>query len=464
MSEKNKANTQKEILKILRSEAPSDRTLHFIGIGGCSMYTLAVLSRSRGFRVTGSDRAESDRTRRLMEMGVTVYIGHEPSHADGADLIIYTHAISERNPEYLAALALGLPMLSRAEYMGILMRDYNNRIGISGTHGKSTTVAMLDRIFTAASSDPTTLSGAELSDGESLHIGNGKLLIYEACEYKDSFLSFAPTVAVSLNLELDHTDYFTDISALRRSFALAMSRASSFALINYDDENLRAIIPDIKAPVITFGQSERADYRYLITSFSDSSTEFTVYSHGVTVGVFRLNIPGVHNVTNAAAAISVALEFGIAKERIATAIDEFRPIPRRMELVGAHRSRAVYYDYAHHPTEISATISTLKLMTSEPITVVFKPHTYSRTASLWDGFLSALSLADHVILTDIYPAREDPIPGITSRRLSDNLGEKAIFSPDGEVPSYVDSFTDGVIIVMGAGDMEEIKNSLINKK
>ena len=459
MPKSNKKGSESGLKELFKSQSP--RRVHFIGIGGVSMHTLARLLVAKGMTVSGSDREESDRTRILERDGITVYIGHDRSHVDGADLVVYSHAISDKNPEYLGALNLGIPTVTRGELLGRIMLDYKSRIGISGTHGKSTTVAMLDLIFTAAMCEPTTLSGAELTGGDAMRIGKSELLLYEACEYKDSFLSFCPTVAVALNLELDHTDYFPDIQSLRSSFVRALSRASTFSMVNCDDENLSAIIHEIKSPVITFGQSERADYRYLITSFGGESTKFTMYNHGVTVGVFEISVPGVHNITNAAAAIAVALEYGIDREVIASAIRSFRSVPRRMELVGNHRGRAVYYDYAHHPTEISATINTLRSVTGSPLTVVFKPHTYSRTASLWDGFTSALSLADHVILTDIYPAREEPITGISSRRLSENIGKRAMFSPDSEVPTYVDNFTSGAIVVMGAGDLEDIKNRLI---
>ena len=453
---------EREIAKILLCKDPSAYTLHFIGIGGVSMYTLAALLHSRGYCVRGSDREQSVRSRKLVNMGIQVYIGHERSHVDGADMVIYTHAISDKNPELLGARLLDLLTLSRAELLGYIMRGYQSRIGVSGTHGKSTTVAMLDCIFTEALRDPTTLSGADLSFGEPMRLGGDNTLIYEACEYKDSFLSFTPTVAVALNLELDHTDYFPDIFALRHSFTKALSHASGFALVNMDDENLNGMLSDIKAPVITFGQCERANYRYLVTAFGDDFTELNVYSHGVTAGTFRINAPGAHNVTDAAAAIAVALECGVEKAAIYNSLRAFRSIPRRMELVGSRRGRPVYYDYAHHPTEIHATLSTLRLILEMPITVVFKPHTYSRTASLWDGFTSALSLADHVVLTDIYPAREEPIAGITSRRLSECIGSKAMFSSEGDVSSYVDNFTSGAVVVMGAGDLEDIKNDLIS--
>ena len=274
MPKKRKHGIEQELAEILHSHTPSTKVLYFIGIGGSSMHTLAKLSHSMGFIVRGSDRSESERTRMLQKQGIGVYIGQERSHVEGADLVIYTHAISDKNPEYLGAMALGIPMLSRAEFLGYIMRDYKSRIGVSGTHGKSTTVAMLDAIFTRATCDPTTLSGAELWDGESMRIGKGELLIYESCEYRDSFLSFIPTVAVALNLELDHTDYFPDITALRHSFARDLSHATSFAIVNYDDEQLLEIIPKLKCNTITFGQGERADWRYIISAFLSEGMEF----------------------------------------------------------------------------------------------------------------------------------------------------------------------------------------------
>ena len=438
-------------------------TIHFVGIGGVSMYSLARLALLLGARVTGSDRIVSPRTKELALRGVKIFIGHEGSNVRGAGLVVYSHAISERNSELINANNLGIPTVSRAELLGALMLDYKGRIGISGTHGKSTTVSMLDAIFSAGMSQPTTLSGAELINGEPLRVGRGEMLIYEACEYRDSFLCFSPTVAIALNLELDHTDYFHDIKAMRSSYVKALSKATTFVLLNLDDEHLSEIMYDIHARVITFGQGERADWRYNITAFLDDGMEFTLYHHGAKVVKIKLSVPGVHNVTDAAAAAAAALEMGAGVQIVKEAIESFRGVPRRLELVGNHQGRPVYYDYAHHPTEIIAGINALKPIARDFITVVFKPHTFSRTMALWSEFSAALSLADHIVLTDIYPAREKPITGVNSRRLAADIGERAYYAADHEVCSVIDEHTQGVIIVMGAGDTEMIKNDLISK-
>ena len=322
---------------------------------------------------------------------------------------------------------------------------------------------MLDAIFLASGSDVTVLSGADLPCGEPLKIGGDESLIYEACEYRDSFLKFSPTVAIGLNLELDHTDYFDSINAIKDSFKKAMSRADDFAVINGDDENLRQIIKQINSRVVTFGQSQICDYRYSIISFRDVGFDFEILYHGASVGVFRLNIPGAFNLSNATAAIVTALECGIGAEHIREAISAYQGIPRRLERVGTRYNRAVFYDYAHHPTEISASISALKALTRDALTVIFKPHTYSRTQSFWEELKSALSLADHVILTSIYPAREEAVAGVSSELLAYEIGARAKFLEDDDILRHLDLNTHGTIVIMGAGDMEKIKKDVLNK-
>ena len=448
------------IKRILSTRAS---VIHFIGIGGVSMYALAAFALERGCTVTGSDRSIGERTKALEAKGAKIYHGHDSSHVSGASLVVYSSAIGERNPEMRGANARNIPTVSRAQFMGALMLDYKNRIGICGTHGKSTTTAMIDCIFSSAMTRPTTISGAPLASGESYRFGSTESFIYEACEYRDSFLSFSPTIALALNLELDHTDYFSGIEALKASFIKALSSARDIAIVNLDDGYLSEIIPSIKCKVVTFGQHERANWRYQITAFLDKGAEITLYHHGVKIRKIRVNLPGVHNLQNAAAAAVVALEYGLPCDLVCAAIEDFKGVPRRLELVGEHLGRPVYYDYAHHPTEITAGINTLKMLTGGLVTVVFKPHTYTRTASLWNELSCALSLADHIVLTDIFPAREEPIPGITSRRLCEDIGERAMFSYDSDVVSYVDNYTQGAIVVMGAGDLENVKNQLICK-
>ena len=324
---------------------------------------------------------------------------------------------------------------------------------------------MLEHIFTTAGVDPTVLSGSELESGEPYREGGGSTLIYEACEYRDSFLSFSPSVAIALNLELDHTDYFESISALSASFTKALARATSFALVRGDDYNLAKIIPEIrkKTRLVTFGEDVTCDYSYFINGFRDDGFDFTLSHFGLEIK-YKLNLLGVHNVSNAAAAVTAALELGIPPEVTVTAISGFRGIARRLEYIGNRHGRPIYYDYAHHPTEISANITALKLAVKDPLTVVFKPHTFSRTASLWDDFCSALSLADRVIVTDIYPAREAPLEGINARRLAEAIGPTAEYSPDSEVYARLDDHSHkGAIVLMGAGDMEDIKYEVLNK-
>ncbi len=448
-----------KIKKIIRTK---DARIHFIGGFGVSMRSLIRLTLAYNTSVSTSDRSDDIRCAgELRALGVDVHIGHDAALVEGASLVVYSHAVHEDNPELLRTRELGIPAVTRADYLGLIMKDYTHRIGVSGTHGKSTTTAILDFIFSSASTDPTVLSGSELPSGDMIREGGRDVMIYEACEYKDSFLRFSPTISIALNLELDHTDYFKDIFELRESFRRAMSHASSFAVINYDDENLNKILPDIKAKVVTFGQRVLADYRYVITSFLPIGYEFDIIKGANKLGSFVLNSPGIYNVTNATAAIVTALEFGIDIKIIQRAIARFSGIARRLEYIGDYRQRPVYYDYAHHPTEIASVINAVRILTHERVTVVFKPHTYSRTKGLWEDFKHALMLADHVILGDIYPAREAPIPDITSERLAAEIGDTAIYSHDDECEMHINNDTAGAIIIMGAGDMEYIRRVLI---
>lgn len=456
------ADREKQLHAVLRKKR---YRVHFIGIGGVSMYSLALLAKGAGADVSGSDSAMCERVRMLSDAGIPVFCGHSAENIGEAELVVYSHAISEVNPELREAESRGVLCVNRAEFMGALMLSYRTKIGVSGSHGKSTTTAMLEHIFTYAGLDPTVLSGSELESGEPYREGNKSTLIYESCEYRDSFLSFSPSVAIALNLELDHTDYFENIASLRVSFTKALARAASFALVRGDDYNLAKIIPEIrrKTRVITFGEDTRYDYSYFINSFCDDGFVFTLSHYGTEIE-YKLNLLGVHNVSNAAAAVIVALELGIPADITVSALESFRGIARRLEYIGDRHGKPIYYDYAHHPTEISATITALKLALKEPLTVVFKPHTFSRTVSLWDDFCEALSLADKVIVTDIYPAREVPIEGVNARRLAEAIGSGAEYSPDSEVCYKLDEQPHrSAVVLMGAGNMDDIKYEVLNK-
>jgi UDP-N-acetylmuramate--alanine ligase len=276
-------------------------------------------------------------------------------------------------------------------------------------------------------------------------------------------LHFLPTVALALNLELDHTDYFDGIESIKRSFVKALRRASDYSVICADDENLRKIRPLLGDKTVSFGLCEDSDYRYRINEYDKSGFGFTVFNRGREMGGFRLNIPGSYNVANATAAIAVATESGIDRAAVFSALSEYRGIGRRLELVGRRGARSVYYDYAHHPTEIRAAINALRIHAGEPITVVFKPHTFSRTKDLWADFVSSLSLADYLIVTDIFGAREQPIPGICAKSLAAAVGRGAIYCDDADVSSAIDRYTRGTVVLMGAGNFDEIKNQVLNK-
>ena len=435
--------------------------VHFIGIFGVGMYSLARITKQMGIAVTGSDREKSQLKAYLDSAGIITSVGHKWENVEGADVVVYSLAISEENEELEYAVRMRIPTFTRAEYMGILMQDYNVRIGISGSHGKSTVTAMTSHIFSSVGKLPTVISGAKLPSGEPTLLGEMEYLIYEACEYKDSFLKLSPSAVTVTNLELDHTDYFKDLDDIKHSFLMCINRAEDFAVLNSDDENLSSIMPLVDVDFVTYGARD-ADYTYSMRSFARDGIKYAVKYKNKNIGEYFLRLKGAFNIANATAAISTAAEYGISVKDAGKALESFSGVGRRMEYVGCRQGRAVYYDYAHHPTEISAVINTL-IMTEGTVTVVFKPHTYTRTRDLWDDFVAALAMADFVILTDIYPAREESIDGISSERLAKCIGDKAIYVKDKDVPLAVDRFTSGSIVLMGAGDNEAILKSLLEK-
>lgn len=459
MKRQNSIKTDNLPFDVIKRIVLSGGRVHFIGVGGVSMYSLARLTLSLGAAVSGSDREESERTRSLSSLGANIIIGHNSENLRGSRLVVFSHAIDEEDPELIAARESNIPIANRAEYMGAMMLEYKGRIGVSGSHGKSTTVALLDAIFSRAMTNPTVLSGALLDNGEPYRLGSDGILIYEACEYRDSFLRFSPTVCIALNMELDHTDYFPDIESLRLSFLKALNRARDLAVISGDDQNLKKIKTKITTRTLTFGRGQENDYRYEITAFKGEKFKFNIYKFDNIIGSFSLNIPGVFNVHNAAAAIVTALEYGIDLETVRDAVSAFTGVRQRLEHLGDVRGRAVYYDYAHHPTEIGASIDAIRGLCRGQITLLFRPHTYSRTASLWDETCRALSLADYPLVCDIYPAREEPIPGVTAENLARDCG--GVYLSDENAAEYVLRNTRGTIVLMGAGDLTEIKNQLM---
>ena len=458
MSDFNFYCRKEKILDILKNR---DSSVHFVGVGGVGMYSLFHLTEKMGINTSGSDREQSRFTERLIREGRKITIGHRADSVYGANLVVYTSAVSPGNPELVSAHKNGIPVVSRAEYLGAIMENYKERIGVSGTHGKSTVTAMLSEIFDLAGKNPTTVLGAVIQNTDSpIKIGDNSYFIYEACEYKDAFLRFSPTASVYTNLEFDHMDYFKNIKALEESFLKSMNMPR-ICVVNADDKRLSSLIPHIKSGAVTYGESEGVDYRAIVTGEKNGYYSFEVYHNGENISKIQMGIPGRFNALNGLGAFALAHKIGISQSVIEEALSNFSGIERRLEKIGKYGALDLYYDYAHHPTEIECTVNTVREMTGGEVTVIFKPHTYSRTAGLMNEFACALSLADRVYLCDISAIREEAIKGITSEHLASLIGSSAERIEEYNIKTVIDSSgiacRNGALVIMGAANMDEVK-------
>lgn len=441
----------------------SCRSIFFIGIGGISMSALAQLSASLGYTVGGSDRSENEQTAALRALNIPVYAGHDAANISRYDAVVYTVAIGADNPEYCAAKAAGKPLLSRSDYLGYLMVAYRERIGIAGMHGKSTCTAMCAQIFLAAA-DPTVMCGAELPalHNSTCRIGREREhFVFEACEYMDSFLDFNPTLAVVLNVGMDHVDYFKSLEQIHASFLHFAERTGKdgTVLYNVDDVHTVAALAPFDGNHVTFGIEHAADFCARNITHENGVTHFDLCRDGETLCTISLHVFGKHNIYNALAAASAATLCGIAPERIAWALERFSGAHRRMERKGVLNGATVYDDYGHHPDEIRATLSGAREMGYRRILCAYQPHTYSRTAGLFEEFCTAFSDADRVYLADIYAAREQNIYGVSSELLAARIGDGAEYC--GSFCAVADALArdarkGDLVIVMGAGDIYKV--------
>ena len=451
-----------EIRKIIKDKASS---IHFVGVGGVGMYSLFVLTKNMGLTTSGSDRELSRFTEGLICEGEKISIGHSEENAYGKTLVVYTSAVSSDNPEIKFAEKNGILTASRAEYLGAIMENYQMRIGVSGTHGKSTVTAMLSCIFESAGKDPTTLLGAVIPKTDSpIKLGGDSYFIYEACEYKDAFLHFSPTAALYTNLEFDHMDYFRDIDALESSFLKSMMGAR-ICIVNTDDCRLRSLIPSVKGEVVSYGEAQDSQYRAEIIEENKGIYSFWVHYLGERIARIDLRTPGKFNVLNALGAFATAHRLGIPVDVISKSLSGFSGIERRMERIGSYGCLQLYYDYAHHPTEIECTLKALREITEGRVYVIFKPHTYSRTEGLFSEFVNALSLADGVYLCEISAIREKAIEGVSSEKLASLIGERARRADDEEIKPMIDESgiagENGALVIMGAANMDYLKKQFL---
>ncbi|MCR5703821.1 MAG: UDP-N-acetylmuramate--L-alanine ligase [Eubacterium sp.] len=449
--------------------------LHFTGIGGISMSGLAEIMLSRGFTVTGSDSRESDITNHLEKLGATVFYGQKAENvADDVEVLIYTAAVKQDNPELVAAKEKNIPMLTRAEFLGQIMKNYKMSIGVSGTHGKTTTTSMISQILLEADTDPTILVGGIMPTIKgNTRVGHSEHIITESCEYTNSFLSFPPKVGIILNVAADHLDFFKDLDDIRHSFKTYASLIpeDGALIINSDIDDIDYFTKDLKCKVVKVGSDpEKSDYSATNITFDEfAHGSYDLVIHGEKKMHVQLSVTGEHNIYNSLASIATAHVLGLKDEDILKGLQQYGGTDRRFQYKGKVQGFTIIDDYAHHPDEIRATISTAKHYPHEKLWVVFQPHTYTRTKALLDEFATELSKADAVILADIYAAREKNTLGISSKDVMEKIkeiGTETYYFPTFE---EIEQFLlkkvskNDLLITMGAGDVVNIGEDLLKK-
>ena len=442
-------------------------TIHLIGIGGVSMNSLAELLLSKGVPVTGSDRQQSSVTARLEARGAKFTYAHKAENVEGASLIVRTAAVHDDNPEVVRARALGIPVMERAEAWGHLMRDYDNVVCLAGTHGKTTSTSMLTLMTMEGGLDPTVMVGSHLPaiDG-TLRIGGKGCFVAESCEYCNSFLQFAPTVAVVLNVEEDHLDFFKDLDDIVHSFRsfVELTPMDGLVVVNADDENAMRCASGLNRRVRTFGLRDGADVRAVNIRDENGYYRFTVLVDGAEYAHVELSVPGRHNMLNALACCAAAEFLGVAGAAAERGLNRFTGSSRRYQKIGRMASGAtVVDDYAHHPNEMRATLTAAKEMGYDRILCAFQSHTYTRTKALFDEFVEALKLCDQAVLAPIYAAREQNTVGISSHDLAREVKGAVALDSFEEIAAYLreQAGPNDLVLTMGAGNINEVGEMLV---
>lgn len=454
---------------------PDYKRIHCIGIGGIGLSAIAEILISRGYEVSGSDMRESEITERLINEGAHIYLGHRAKNVDNVDLVIYSSAIGNDNPELARAEELGITSITRAQALGLLMDEYENSIAISGTHGKTTTTSMVSLILKDAGKEPTVLVGGNLAEiNGNVYIGDSKYFVTEACEYMDSFLNLKPKIEIILNIDSDHLDYFKDVEHIASSFdKFAKLVPQDGAVIAYDaNPFVKSVIENIPNAV-TFGLNESCDYFATDIDFdNEGMPRFTVNHGGKALCRVALSIPGEHNILNALSAFACSHILGVDVDKIVDTLEGYTGIQRRFDVLGKTSNNIkIIDDYAHHPTEIKATLAAVRNMKHNNLWCLFQPHTYTRTMALLDDFATAFGEADKVVLAEIYAAREKNIYKISSKTLvnkikeSDPVKDVYFFKDFEEIANFVyNNAEEGdLVITMGAGDIYKVGEMILEK-
>jgi UDP-N-acetylmuramate--alanine ligase len=437
--------------------------IYFVGIGGIGMSGIAEILLNQGFRVSGSDLTMTEVTRHLAESGATVYEGHNPDNLHDVDVLVYSSAVSQDNPEVIAAGERKIPVIRRAEMLAEVMRLHHG-IAVAGTHGKTTTTSMLGMVLIEGHKDPTVIVGGKLHafGGTNARLGSGEFMVVEADEYDRSFLKLNPSIAILTTLEEEHLDIYGSLEDLKTAFIEFANKVPfyGFVALCLDEPTLQEILPEIQRKVVTYGFSSQADVQAVDLVQKEQRSSFTVVANGNELGTISLGVPGEHNVQNALAAVAVSLELGIPFEQIKTALDAFAGAFRRFELKADVSGVLVVDDYAHHPTEVKVTLKGIKAGWRRRVVCVFQPHTYTRTRDFYKDFGRSFMNADLLIVTDVYAARERAIQGITGEIIAEaakNFGHRNVqYVPDKTqlADLLITVVKEGdIVITMGAGDI-----------
>ncbi|MCL4511510.1 MAG: UDP-N-acetylmuramate--L-alanine ligase [Bacteroidetes bacterium] len=452
----------------------SVRKIHMVGIGGIGMSGIAEILLDQGFEVSGSDRQLSEITDRLAKLGAKIYKGHLAKNLDEADVVVYSSAVHQDNPELAAAGEKKIPVIRRAEMLAELMR-MKYGIAIAGTHGKTTTTSMTSLVLMEGGLDPTVIVGGKLSSfgGTNARLGHGDYIVVEADEFDRSFLQLAPVIAAITTLEREHLDIYTDIEDIKRAFVEFANKVPfyGFVILCLDESSIQEILPLIRKKVVTYGMNAQSDLRAVNISFDATMSKFNLLRHGKDLGEINLNVPGLHNIKNSIAAIGIGLELGIEFSKVKKAVESFTGVYRRLEIKADVDGVMIVDDYAHHPTEVQATLSALKSgWPQKRVVAVFQPHLYSRTRDFHDEFGKSFLNADVLVVTEIYPAREEPIQGITGELIVNDarsFGHKEAYyvQDKKQLPEFLMKVkkTGDIVVTLGAGDISKYGEEFISK-
>ena len=448
------------------------RHIHFVGIGGAGMSGIAEVLHNMDYLVTGSDAASSETTHHLEGLGIRVFIGHKSEHVQGADVVVRSSAVAPDNPEVITARQQLIPVIPRAEMLAELMR-LKYGVAVAGTHGKTTTTSMVATVLAKGGLDPTIVIGGRLGSlGTNAKLGRGDFLVAEADESDGSFLKLSPTLAVVTTIDAEHLDYYRDLTHIQETFLQFINKVPFYgsAILCLDQENIQALLPRVEKRFITYGLRTQADITAREIILQGMGSEFVVVARQEVLGKFRLRVPGVHNVSNALAAVAVGLDLDLELDVIREGLEEFAGVDRRFQIKGEARGILVVDDYGHHPAEIHATLNAAKDGFGRRIVVVFQPHRYTRTKHLLQEFFTAFYQADLLVVTEVYAAGEPVIPGVSGKQIADGaLGHghrNVTFIPDmGEVAEFLlPALQAGdMVITLGAGDIWRVGEELLHR-